>query len=216
MVNLRVVYELRHSEARGGTEMQNSQNTQSVQGTPVAAAAGDIAGLGNIAASAAAVMEREAGRPMEWLLIYSIERNGGIDDAWLERSGLNRKQAESIQRLFPKYVQEARNLLRLGRLFSLDTLFELLRESAVEMLGKATRPADIKSLLGTLRGLEQRSGSSGSSASGRSAAPGRPVAGPGGAPPLNELREQLAAEGLSRQQRRKLERMLGKLEQAGS
>lgn len=92
--------------------------------------------------------------PYEWLMIYSIEHNGGIDDAWLERSGMGRGQAESLLAANPEMRKEARSLIKIGRLFSLKMMFDLLRQRAAEMLAAATKATDLKSLLGTLNMLQ--------------------------------------------------------------
>ncbi|MCB1187778.1 hypothetical protein KDL29_11485 [bacterium] len=88
--------------------------------------------------------------PLEWLLVYSIELNGGIDKDWIEKSGLGRGQAESLLAANPEVRREVRQLQRIGRMFSLRMLFDLLRERAAQMLAAASKPAEIRSLLGTL------------------------------------------------------------------
>ena len=35
-------------------------------------------------------------RSMDWLLVYSLERNGGIDEGWLRDSGLSQGEAEQL------------------------------------------------------------------------------------------------------------------------
>ncbi|MCB1187701.1 hypothetical protein KDL29_11100 [bacterium] len=98
-------------------------------------------------------------RPLDWLMVYSLEMHNGLDDDWLKASGLDRASAERLLAQHPEYRQEARQLRGLGRLLTLEMLFELLRQRAMEMLAAATKPAELKSLLGTLSGLralEQR------------------------------------------------------------
>ncbi len=90
-------------------------------------------------------------RPLEWLLVYSLERNRGIDEAWLRQSGLNRQQAEKLLKDNEPVREQIRNLQRIGRLFTLEMLFELLKQRAAEMLARVTTPAEIKSILGTLK-----------------------------------------------------------------
>ncbi|MCB1220652.1 MAG: hypothetical protein H7A35_03685 [Planctomycetales bacterium] len=95
----------------------------------------------------------ESRKPLEWLLVYSIEANGGIDDEWLKKGGMQRAEAEKLLKEDPRRREHIRGLLRIGRLFSLQMLFELLRQRATEMLAVVMKPAEIKSLLGTLRML---------------------------------------------------------------
>ena len=106
--------------------------------------------MGNIAAAAVNAAPDRAGNPLDWLMIYSIEHSGGITDDWLKKSGLNRSAAQKLLNENPEMQKQARKLQRVGRLFNLEMMFALLRQRAAEMLAAATKPAEIRSLLGTL------------------------------------------------------------------
>ncbi|MCB1188495.1 hypothetical protein KDL29_15140 [bacterium] len=95
----------------------------------------------------------ESRKPLEWLLVYSIEANGGIDDEWLAKGGMQRAEAEKLLKENPERREHIRGLLRIGRLFSLQMLFALLRQRTSELLATVMKPTEIRSLLGTLRML---------------------------------------------------------------
>ena len=158
-------------------------------------------------AAAIGILDEEGRSPLEWLLVYSIERNGGIDDDWLAASGLTRSQAEKLLEEHPGYREEAQRLQGLGRLFTLEMLFGLLRERAAEMLARATRPAELRSLLGILKQLPLEQGDCSGSRD-LSKAPSRDQL-------IRKFKDKangmLAKEGLNRQQRRQLEKQLARL-----
>lgn len=158
-------------------------------------------------AKAMEMLDDDGRRPLEWLLVYSIERNGGIDDDWLAASGLTKAQATKLLEEHPGYREEARRLQGLGRLFTLEMLFGLLRERAAEMLAGATRPAELRSLLGILRQLPAEQGD-GNTRRELADAPGRDELVRKFTQKANGM---LAKEGLNRQQRRKLEKQLARL-----
>ncbi|MEZ5339369.1 MAG: hypothetical protein R3F46_14050 [bacterium] len=101
--------------------------------------------------------EEQSGDPLDWLLIYSIEIHGGIDDAWLEQSGMQRSEAEQILRDNPAQQREVRRLIQIGRLLTLENMFEMLRQRCLQLLSSVQKPTEIRSLLGslgTLRSME--------------------------------------------------------------
>ncbi|MCB1215929.1 hypothetical protein KDL44_00950 [bacterium] len=94
-------------------------------------------------------------RPLDWLMIYTIEANGGITDDWLKRSRMERSEAQRLLNENPEARREVRQLLQLGRLMDLRMMFGLLLQRTSEMLAAATKPADVRSLTGTLQQLRQ-------------------------------------------------------------
>ena len=86
----------------------------------------------------------------KWMMIYSLEHYGGATKEWRERSGMEEGEINALQS--EKDIRrEVRDLQRMGRLFTLEMLFELVKQKAMEMLAKVAKPTEVKSLLGTLK-----------------------------------------------------------------
>ena len=101
------------------------------------------------------VLNPEPRKPLDWLLVYSIEHHGGLGESWLKASGLSQAKGQKLLEENPQYQREARQMKSLSRLFTLEMLFALLRERSMEMLAGATKPTELKSLLGILNSLAE-------------------------------------------------------------
>ncbi|MEZ5339644.1 MAG: hypothetical protein R3F46_15450 [bacterium] len=111
--------------------------------------------MGNTQISTTQESSLASERPLDWLMIYTIEANGGITDDWLKRSRMERSEAQRLLNENPGARREVRQLLQLGRLMDLRMMFGLLLQRTSEMLAAATKPADVRSLTGTLQQLRQ-------------------------------------------------------------
>ena len=109
--------------------------------------------MSNAMTAALDLVDPRVSNPREWLLLWSMEHNGGIDEQWLADSGLSQAQAEALQARNVDLREEIRGMQSLGRLFTLESLFELLRQRVMQMLATAHKPAELRSLLGSLRQL---------------------------------------------------------------
>ena len=149
--------------------------------------------------------------PEHWMMLWCMEHSGSDPEAIRRAAGLSEAQLAELRSSHPQVCEEISSLHRLGSYLSLEMLFVLIRQKIARMLAVATKPSELRSLLGSVRQLPgakellQQGG--------RSVPPGDEKgtdAHEGTAALLAQ-----ATDKLSRQQRRQLERKLRKAVAAG-
>ncbi|UNM07955.1 MAG: hypothetical protein H7A35_14010 [Planctomycetales bacterium] len=92
-------------------------------------------------------------RPEDWLLLWCMEHTDADEDSIRRASGRSAAELDELRSSNPETLTEIRGLHRMGALLSISMLFELLRQRLAAMLAVATKPAELRSLLGSLRQL---------------------------------------------------------------
>ncbi|MCB1218779.1 hypothetical protein KDL44_15450 [bacterium] len=140
-------------------------------------------------------------RPEDWLLLWCLE-HAELDEASVGRAtGRTPEQLAELRDSNPAVLAEIRELHAFGSMLNVERLFELLRQRLAALIARATKPAELRSLLGSVRLL-----------------PGATLLLKAGAKPvqpeataqLPQILQDVVPGQLSRQQRRAMQRELGK------